>query len=125
MAGGHCTRAKAFGIARYVSRKYRPRPIAVGRARGELTLRPRKPSRTTLGSEAALSCRADVVHAVAAALVKAALESPAVIQGGERPVGKQDENDDGRQRDEVRIATPAIILLIILGRARIHAIRLD
>jgi hypothetical protein len=71
---------------------------------------------------AASSSRADVLHAVAAALVKATLESSAVIQGGERPVGEQDENDDTGQRDEVRIATPAIILLTIIGRARIHAI---
>jgi hypothetical protein len=42
-------------------------------------------------SEAALPCGADVVHAVAAALVKATLESSAVIQSGERPVGEQDE----------------------------------
>jgi hypothetical protein len=66
-----------------------------------------------------------VVHAVAATLVKAALESSGVIQGGENPVAEQDENDDSAQRDEVRIATPAIILLLILGRARIHAITLE
>jgi hypothetical protein len=65
-----------------------------------------------------------VVRAVAATLVKAAPESSAVIQGGESPVAEQDENDDSAKRDEVRIATPAIILLLILGRARIHAITL-
>jgi hypothetical protein len=48
-----------------------------------------------------------------------------VIQGGESPVSEQDKNDGGGQRDEVRIATPGIIIVIILGRARIHAIRLD
>ncbi len=47
-----------------------------------------------------------------------------MIQGGENPVAEQDENDDSAQRDEVRIATLAIILLLILGRARIYAITL-
>ena len=74
---------------------------------------------------APLPCGIVVVHAVAATLVKAALESSAVIQGGESPVAEPDENDDSAQRDEVRIATPAIILLTILGRARIHAITLE
>ena len=101
----------------------RPRSIAVGKA--TLLFGPGKPSRTTRRSEPTLPCRAEVVHAVAAALVKAALESPAVIQGGESPVSEQDKNDDGGQRDEVRIATPGIIIVIILGRARIYAIRLD
>jgi hypothetical protein len=68
--------------------------------------------------------RTVVVHAVAATLVKATLDSSAVIQCGESPVAEQDENDDSAKRDEVRIAAPAIILLLILGRARIHAITL-
>jgi hypothetical protein len=66
-----------------------------------------------------------VVHAVAATLVKAALESSAVIQGSESPVAEKDENEDSAQPDEVRIATPAIIPMLILGRARIHAITLE
>lgn len=48
-----------------------------------------------------------------------------MIQGGESPVSEQDKNHDGGQRNEVRIATSGIIIVIILGRARIYAIRLD
>jgi hypothetical protein len=48
-----------------------------------------------------------------------------VFQGGKHPVGEQDENNDRGQRDEVRIATPAIISLIVPRRPWIHAIRLD
>jgi hypothetical protein len=47
------------------------------------------------------------------------------MQGGARPVGEQDENDDGGQRDEVRIATPAIILLTIVGASPDSCDQLD